>query len=444
MSRSVLMLEFNELSPVLMDRFIAEGHLPNFARLRDRSATYITEAGESGDRLNPWVQWVTVHTGATAEEHGIEKLGEASKLTLPTIADAVTAAGGSVWLCGPMNVHPVAPVRGALLPDPWSVDAEPQPSELRPFHRFVSANVQEHTNHRSPLSKREATAFVTFVARHGLSLGTSSATVAQLIGERTRRAPRWQRAELLDRFQWDVFAHYHRRICPRFATFFSNSTAHLQHLYWGELDHGSAGTAVLHGYRKMDDLVGKASDLAGDDSNVVLCTALSQTANVEDAGYEGFYRPRELATFAGAIGLQRVIAVAPMMAEQFHLYFDSDAPARAGSDILELARSGDEPVFDVRRNGSDVVVGCRFLTKQRDGTPVTVAGRQLTLDQLFYWSDAPREGTHHADGMLWIGNGGASRNTQVRLTAVAPTILDLLEVAAPASMPGAPLIGNVT
>jgi bisphosphoglycerate-independent phosphoglycerate mutase (AlkP superfamily) len=46
--------------------------------------------------------------------------------------------------------------------------------------------------------------------------------------------------------------------------------------------------------------------------------------------------------------------------------------------------------------------------------------------------------------MLWIGNGGASRNTQVRLTAVAPTILDLLEVAAPASMPGAPLIGNVT
>ena len=35
----VLMLEFNELSPVLMDRFIAEGHLPAFRRLRDRSAT---------------------------------------------------------------------------------------------------------------------------------------------------------------------------------------------------------------------------------------------------------------------------------------------------------------------------------------------------------------------------------------------------------------------
>ena len=38
----VLMLEFNELSPVLMNRFIAEGHLPAFGRLRETSATFIT------------------------------------------------------------------------------------------------------------------------------------------------------------------------------------------------------------------------------------------------------------------------------------------------------------------------------------------------------------------------------------------------------------------
>src|SRR4051812_39212654 len=129
----VLLLEFNELSPTLMDRFIADGHLPAFKRLRDQSATFITDAGESDDLLNPWVQWVTVHTGVPASVHGIRKLGEADRLAVPTIADAVTEAGGRVWLCGSMNVQPLKSVHGAVLPDPWSVDARPQPAELAPF-----------------------------------------------------------------------------------------------------------------------------------------------------------------------------------------------------------------------------------------------------------------------------------------------------------------------
>ena len=45
-SSAVLLLEFNELSPALLDRFIEAGELPNFANLRDESDVYITEAAE--------------------------------------------------------------------------------------------------------------------------------------------------------------------------------------------------------------------------------------------------------------------------------------------------------------------------------------------------------------------------------------------------------------
>ena len=40
MSSSVIVLEFNELVPDLLDRFMASGHLPNFKRLRDQSVAY--------------------------------------------------------------------------------------------------------------------------------------------------------------------------------------------------------------------------------------------------------------------------------------------------------------------------------------------------------------------------------------------------------------------
>ena len=45
-AQRVMLLEFNELSPQLMDRFMGEGHLPNFRRLRSESQIYVTEAAE--------------------------------------------------------------------------------------------------------------------------------------------------------------------------------------------------------------------------------------------------------------------------------------------------------------------------------------------------------------------------------------------------------------
>lgn len=441
MSRSVLMLEFNELSPVLMDRFISAGHLPNFARLRDRSAAFITEAGEVDGRLNPWVQWVTVHTGATAAEHGIEKLGEARRLTVPTIADLVSAAGGVVWQCGSMNVQPLEPVNGCVLPDPWSVDADPQPASLEPFFRFVSANVQEHTNAAAPLSKREAIAFARFLATHGLSVRTALATLRQLVGERTGRVPRWQRAELLDRFQWDVFAYYHRRLRPTFATFFSNSTAHFQHLHWDELDRVPDESAVLHGYRQMDRLVARATALVGPDTTVVLCTALSQTANHEDDGYDGFYRPHNLGRLVDALGVVGVVQTAPMMAGQSHVYFDSASAASAGAASLGAITVAGQRAFDIRQNGADLVIGIDVFARLPAGSALRwPEGREASFDELFYWSDSPREGTHHGDGILWIeGDPNRAPEARVPLTSVAPTLLSLIGVEPPPSMKREPL-----
>ena len=36
--------------------------------------------------------------------------------------------------------------------------------------------------------------------------------------------------------QYDVFAHFHRRLNPAFSTFFLNSTAHYQHAYWENME----------------------------------------------------------------------------------------------------------------------------------------------------------------------------------------------------------------
>ena len=70
----LILLEFNELTPSVLEGYFAQEKLPNFKRFYDESYVYVTDAEEEGMLLNPWIQWVTVHTGLSAAEHGITLL----------------------------------------------------------------------------------------------------------------------------------------------------------------------------------------------------------------------------------------------------------------------------------------------------------------------------------------------------------------------------------
>src|SRR5262245_53443715 len=102
-SDPVILLEFNELTPSLIDRFIGEGELPNFSRFRNESQTFITEAEERAPFLEPWIQWVTVHSGLNYRRHGVFHLDEGHKLTADRVWDVVAERGANALVCGSMN-----------------------------------------------------------------------------------------------------------------------------------------------------------------------------------------------------------------------------------------------------------------------------------------------------------------------------------------------------
>src|SRR5688500_13078564 len=134
----LILLEFNELTPSLMFRFLREGQLPNFKRLHDESQVFTTDAEEEGEDLNPWVQWVTIHSGLSAAEHGISRLSDGHTLRVKSVWDLLSDAGYRVWVCGSMNANYGWPLRGFFLPDPWSSGARPYPAgELDDYYDFV-------------------------------------------------------------------------------------------------------------------------------------------------------------------------------------------------------------------------------------------------------------------------------------------------------------------
>ena len=450
----LIVLEFNELTPRIMSQFIDEGVLPNFARLRRESATYLTDAGEDPPNLEPWIQWVTAHCGVPFSQHKVFNLGDATRANIPQIWQIISDNGGMVWVCGSMNAVYRSGLNGLVLPDPWSVHVRPSDPELAPYFDFVRANVLEYSRARLRLGAQQYLRFAWFMLRHGLSPATVMASARQVLSERFGRT-KWRRATILDRLQFDVFCHYYRKLRPAFSTFFVNSTAHFQHVYWRnfeparfalkptEADQGAYGDAVRYGYQCMDTIVGKTLRLAGDEATIVFATALSQQPCVtyESVGGKIFHKPHR---FEPLLQLANIVpgscTAEPVMSEEFHLRFAAAADAERACQQLQELRLGDERVMNARREGSDIMAGCAVFHAVPPGAEVRGPGGVTAFDMLFYEVDTTKSGMHHREGMLWIrpprGIRGRAASGRVPLESLAPTMLSMLGIRPASEMKG--------
>lgn len=448
----IILLEFNELSPDLMDRFIEMGELPHFKRLRDESQVLITEATERGWELNPWVQWVTVHSGLDFQDHRIIELDEGHKLRQPRVWDVVSQAGRPVWLCGSMNIGYERPLNGLVLPDPWTTQVEPSAS-LKPFFRFVQRSVLEHSSNDPGLGKGDYLGFLSFMATHGLSPSTGSAVVRQLFAERTNPEVRWKRAVLLDQLQFDVFRWHFNRLQPAFSTFFCNSTAHFQHYHWREMDPHLFATqpseeklaahdkTILFGYQQMDHLVGRFLDLLDDKTVLVFATAISQQPCLiyEEQGGKVMYRPRAMARLIEFAGVTDPYTATPLMAEVFNVQLQSvEAAERAAARLLTLHVEG-RPAILVQQKDALLNVKCCVHARLDSSASIvrTTDGVAASFHDLFFELEDVKSGMHHPDGMFWVripGRRGRRHDQKEPLAAVAPTLLNLLDLPAPGHM----------
>ena len=456
MTTPVIVLEFNELTPALIDRFIDAGDLPGFASLRAQATVCITDAEEVAPNLEPWIQWVSVHTGLSCKEHGVFLLGEGASLRAPRVWDVVADAGERAWVCGSMNAGVSAARRDNLflLPDPWATEIEPNPpGRFDAFTHFVRAQVQEYTRDRPPLGAGDYIRFMSFMLRAGLSPRTIGDILRQLAGE-IESGTRWRRASILDRLQWDAFRHYYRNLRPAFSTFFINSTAHYQHFYWRDLEpqkfalppqadgadassEEGATQAVRFGYQRMDRIVQECLALAGDDTTVVLCTALSgqPLLKYEADGGKQIIRVTEVERLLAYLGVVSAHTYAPVMSEEFHLTFNNATDARdAEARLASLLTDSGAPVMAVRRQGADLLCGVKLLgmPPARSLVSSRFSNRRENFADLFYAAQGPKSGMHHPDGALWIRTPARRHQVlarKVSLLEIAPTLLALTGVA---------------
>jgi hypothetical protein len=416
-SKKTIVLELNELTPELMNKFINSGDLPNFKKLRDHSIVYTTDAQVSGVELNPWVQWVTVHTGLSLKEHGVAKLNEMENCDIDFIWDELSSHNKSSWICGSMNSKFKKGFRGMLLPDPWATGTKPFPLGMfDEYYDFVGQSVREvSSGSKIPFSK-----FITFMAKNGLSIKTTYIIAKQLFTELINKDNRWKRAMIMDWLQFDIFKFQYKKNNFDFSTFFSNSTAHFQHHYWMDMDpalfnndkiESKKSTAILDAYQNMDNLLGDFFKLKDDATTLIFKTALSQQPYL---GFKrSFYHIKNKETFFDIFKIDENVIYRPVMAEQFHLECASVQEAENLKVHLDTYimdnnsyfNSGVNKLFWLGIKGNIVHVQCA-CNKSVNNTAqiIFVDGQELDFYSAFYEMDDVKSGMHSPIGMLWVNS----------------------------------------
>lgn len=466
--KKVLLLELNEINWRVVDRLIEQrgaAFLPHFGKLRGEGAWAVQSAVERAPLLDPWITWVTLHTGVSPAVHGASVLEQSSdSLRAPRTWQYAAQAGRKVGVFGSISSYPPPKVNGFVVPGPFAPGNETHPPRLGPVQAVNRRYTQVHNQTTRAPTLIENAGTAAALIRMGLSLGTMGHVAKQLVRERLQPGQRWRRVCLQPRLNFDIFTSLYRQERPDFATWHSNHAAHFMHHYWRAWDDSvfpvksspkereQYGQAVPEGYRLCDELIGRAMALLDADTVLVVASSMGQQPFISDHYKAGkvIVRVRDMDALLAVVGREGISDVVPTMVPQWNLRIQDPVRRRAVQAAFETAYrqrgAQREASFVVQETESILTVTPLGLTRDdRDWQyhfPQAVkADSQGYPIEALMAIDAPtvKQGMHHIDGLLAFYGAEVSRGVKLPDCTnldVAPTLLALMDVPVPAVMEG--------
>ena len=106
MKSKTILLGLNELNSDYIKFYIKLGLLPNFKKLFEIQPPIETTSEKEYKLLEPWVQWVTIHSGKSFKEHSVFRLGDiVNNPDLSQIFEELESDGLSVGAVSPFNAE---------------------------------------------------------------------------------------------------------------------------------------------------------------------------------------------------------------------------------------------------------------------------------------------------------------------------------------------------
>tara|TARA_R110001592_G_scaffold215025_2_gene468308 strand:+ start:85515 stop:86795 length:1281 start_codon:yes stop_codon:yes gene_type:complete len=341
--KKLVLVALNEFDPAFFAYASSQVSLPNIRKLLNlpHSDTWTADKLEK-EGLDPWVQWVSIHTGTDSSHHGVKHLGDVPKLTRPQIWEELSLRGISSGIWGAMNAS-----RGRaeqcrfFLPDPWTFSERAFPEELNgllALPRYYATNYLDTTLTQLLTGVAKLLGFL--MSRPRLLIRLLSLSPIALRGLMKFGLKSHLLFSLFDLVSVTTFLHYKKEFQPDFSLVFINSIAHMQHNIWCQ--EGTLNAACGYTLQVIDRILGQ---LYEEGSELLVVNALTQR-NIANKKKAIVYRQINPIKFLAALGLP-FKSVKQLMTNDAHVMFNTSRDACYARNALANATLAGRKLFDV-------------------------------------------------------------------------------------------------
>ena len=359
MKKKTILLGLNELNFEFIKYYINLGLLPNFKNLFATQPPIETVSESKYELLEPWIQWVTVHTGKNYDEHKIFRLGDIVNHTeLSQIFEELENYGLSVGAVSPFNAHNRLKNPAFFIPDPWTITSPSGnwviKSLYKAVHQSVNDNAKSKLNLKSMISLVIGLMIYVPITRwfHYFKLAVN------IIKPGTK-------AIILDSLLADVHFSLWKKHKPDFSNLFLNSGAHIQHHYLFN-SRAYAGNnknpewycpkdydPLIHVLSEYDRQIGKF--LREKDVSLIIATGLHQQPHENITFY---WRLKEHSKFMQKIAMKNFSEILPRMSRDFLIKFNNEKDTSIAEKLLNSFYSSKDQtkIFNVDNRGKSLFV----------------------------------------------------------------------------------------
>lgn len=429
---TVLIVELNELNFVDVIQYIKIGKLPNFAAMLSEHKLIETVSEQKYEELEPWIQWVTAHTGLTLAEHGVFRLGDIVDRELPQIWEVLEENGLKVGAISPMNAKNRCKNAEFFIPDPWTPTAVTGSALMRALSQAVSQAVNDNAQGRIKVKSAFALALAILFYSRIKNYKYYIKIIKSMI-----RKNSWSKTIFLDLLLSDIYIKNLRKKNPDFSSIFLNSGAHIQHhymfnseVYQGDFSNpqwylDSKMDPVLEVYELYDRIVGQLRS-EFPTARMIVATALHQDPYKNLTFY---WRLKDHAGFLerAHIPFDRV---EPRMSRDFVVYCSSAEEAIYAQNGLRNIKSAEgTELFEVDNRGDSLFVMLTWADEITEDSEYFVNNERRSnfRDEVVFV--AIKNGEHNGVGYLIdTGNGGEEQETEVTLSSLPNRIANAFDL----------------
>jgi hypothetical protein len=398
MKKRVLILELNEFNLRVMQKAAQELDLVNLNKLlANNKYRYLTDDKVQFEWLDPWVQWVSVHTGLPSSEHKIQHLGEVPDHDAEQFWELLSKRGVTTGVWGVMNGNRRNAENNLFfIPDPWTYSEKAYPVELNRLLNLPRHLSQNYLNVSIKQLIAGVFEFGSFLVHRGVFWTSIWETVKLFPVIMTEWPKHYTLISLFDYLSCYIFLKYKKKYKPDISLIFLNSIAHVQHHHWNQGPDTLTKPLQLT-FKNLDRIVGLLYESLEEGEAFIVHNALTQINTNHEKPWI-LYRQNDPVTFMKEIGFPS-LRIEQLMTNDAHVFFKNKHERDNAFKALSEARCLGKSIFNIEKSKSNNQLFYRldFTEEVEKDVAFIVDGRSYRFFDLFSYI-VTRTGRHIAEG----------------------------------------------